>query len=44
MVPTHHLVEPHHRLHMKDYRANSIDTDEVAHYEPPQLNLGSLQI
>ena len=28
----------------KDYRANSVDLDEVAHYEPPHQDLRCLQI
>ena len=28
----------------KDYRANSVDLDEVAHYEPTQQGLCYLQI
>ena len=28
----------------KDYRANSVDPDEVAHYEPPHPDLCWLQI
>ena len=28
----------------KDKRANSVDPDEVAHNEPPNLDLGCLQI
>ena len=27
---------------IKDQRANSVDLDEVAHYEPPHLDLHSL--
>ena len=27
-----------------DYRTNSVDPDLMAHYEPPDLDLGCLQI
>ena len=30
--------------HYKEYRAVSVDSDEVAHDEPPHLNLHCLQI
>ena len=29
---------------LKDQKANSVDSDEVAHYEPPHLDLHCLQI
>ena len=29
---------------LKDQRANSVDPDEVAHYDPPHLNLRCLQL
>ena len=29
---------------MKDWRTNSVDLDEVAHYEPPHQDLSCLQI
>ena len=29
---------------MLDYGANRVDPDEVAHYEPPHLDLHSLQV
>ena len=28
----------------RDWRVNSVDLDEVAHYEPPHQDLHSLQI
>ena len=31
-------------LRIKDQRANSVDLDEMAHYEPPHLDLRCLQI
>ena len=31
-------------LEFKDYRANSVDPDEEAHYEPPLLDIRYLQI
>ena len=32
------------RKELKDYRANSIDPEEVAHHEPPHLDPCCLQI
>ena len=31
-------------LEFKDWRANSVDLDDVAHYEPPHQDLRCLQI
>ena len=34
----------YHIANLKTYRASSVDPDEVAHNEPPHLDLHSLQV